>query len=83
MATLGLGVVQLQRLNYIWIRLMMADSYNKIKYLNDFIDKHIDAAAKNTEFNLDFLEGYVYALLLVKQEIRGLNLGSEKEDGEG
>ena len=62
---------------------MMADSYNKIKYLNDFIDKHIDAAAKNTEFNLDFLEGYVYALLLVKQEIRGLNLGSEKEDGEG
>jgi hypothetical protein len=55
----------------------MADTYKQIKYLNDFIEKNLDTAAKNTEFNLDFLEGYVYALLLVKQEIRGLNLGSE------
>jgi hypothetical protein len=83
MDTLGLVVEQSQKPNYIWIRLMMADSFKRLKYLNDFVDKHIDAATKNTEFNLDFLEGYVYALLLIKQEIRGLYLGSEKEDGEG
>lgn len=56
----------------------MADSSDKLAYLYKFVQKNIDGATKNTDFSLDFLEGYVYAMLVIQQEIRAV-YGSQKD----
>lgn len=53
---------------------------NELSWLYTRINEHINNAGKNEEFNLDFLEGFVYALLLVQEDVKGLRLGTKKEE---
>ena len=49
-------------------------------WLYNKMDTYIESAGKNTDFNLDFLEGFVYALLLVQQDIKeNINASKEKK----
>lgn len=57
----------------------MEDSLDNLSWLYSRIDEHIKNAGKHEQFNLDFLEGFVYALLLIQEDVRGLRLGKKEE----
>ena len=58
----------------------MEDTLNSLAWLYKRIDEHIKNAGKQEQFNLDFLEGFVYALLLVQEDVKGLRLAEKKEN---
>lgn len=58
----------------------MEDTLDNLSWIYKRIDEHIKNAGKHEEFNLDFLEGFVYALLLVQEDVKGLRLAEKKEN---
>jgi hypothetical protein len=58
----------------------MEDTLDSLSWLYTRINEHINSAGKNEDFNLDFLEGFVYALLLVQEDVKGLRLATKKEE---
>lgn len=46
--------------------------------ISNYAQKLIDEAGRNTKDTLDFIEGFVYALLLVQARIKEIN-GEEKQ----
>jgi hypothetical protein len=49
---------------------MFNNSNNDLSKLNKYCQSLIDESTKNTQNNLDFLEGFVYALLIVQEKIK-------------
>ena len=49
--------------------------------IHNYAQKLIDESGKNIAESLDFLDGFVYALLLVQKKIKEVNYGeTEKKD---
>lgn len=48
--------------------------------VNNYSQRLIDNAGKENKYNLDFLEGFVYALLLVQGYIKEVSHATNKEE---
>lgn len=46
--------------------------------INNYAQQLIDETTKNTTEPLDFLEGFVYALLMIQQRVKLLSIGKEE-----
>lgn len=50
--------------------------------VNNYAQKLIDEAGRNTKDSLDFIEGFVYALLLLQGRIKEINAEEKQRENQ-